>query len=262
MKTRCLKIVGVVVLVVVMVCVVTYADKHNKAEIPAVVKTAIETLYPQAVIGKAKVEEEGLKVYEVELKQDGQEFEVTVAADGTIVDIESELAVEDIPAAVAEALAKVAKGAKITEVDEDVTYAVVTLTKLNEPRVSYEAEVTIDGKKCEVEVAADGTILEKSECKKDDDEDDEDNEDNEDDEDEDEEQVSIDQVPAPVKATILSEAQNGTIKEIEQENENGQIIYDADVIINGQEVEIKVAADGTLLSKKVEDDDENDEEDN
>jgi len=258
MKTRCLKSVGVVVLIVVMVCVVTYADKHKKAVLPAVVKTAIETLYPQAVIGKAKVEEEGLKVYEVELKQDGQEFDVTVAADGTIVGIESELAVEDIPAAVAEALAKVTNGAKITEVDEDVTYAVVTLTKLNEPQVSYEAEVTIDGKKCEVEVAADGTVLEKSKCEKDDDDEDDDEDEN----DEDEEQVSINDVPEAVKATILKEAEGGTIKEIESGTENGKTVYDADVIINGQEVEIKVAADGTLLSKKVEDDDENDEEDN
>ncbi|MHC4500049.1 MAG: PepSY domain-containing protein, partial [Planctomycetota bacterium] len=80
----------------------------------------------------------------------------------------------------------------------------------------------------------------------------------EDDDDEDEEQVSIDQVPAVVKATILKEAQGGTIKEIERETEDGKTLYEAEVIINGQEVEIEVAADGTLLGKEVEDEDDDD----
>jgi uncharacterized membrane protein YkoI len=114
----------------------------------------------------------------------------------------------------------------------------------------YEAEVTIDGQKVEIKVAADGSQISKKL-------DDEDND--EEGDDEDEEQVSIDQVPDPVKATILNEAQGGTIKEIERGNENGQIIYEADVIINGQEVELKIAPDsGNLISKEVDDEDEDD----
>jgi len=69
-----------------------------------------------------------------------------------------------------------------------------------------------------------------------------------------EQEVSIEQVSEAVKATILAEAKGGTIEEIDIETENDQTLYEADVIIDGQEVEIKVAADGTLLSKEVEDD--------
>ena len=248
MKTRGLKIVGVMILIVVMVCVVTYAGKHKKTALPAAVKAAIEALYPQAVIEEAKTEKECLKVYEVELKQDGQEFEVTFAPDGTVIEVEMEVAMEDLPPAVAETVAKAARGANVKEIEQEATYAVVKLVMLETPQITYEAELTRDGMESEIELADDGTILEKTRWQMDDD-------------DEDEEQVSIDQVPVVVKATILDQAQGGTIKEIERENEDGRMIYEAEVVIDGQEVEIKVAADGTLLSKKIEDDDEDDDED-
>ncbi len=83
-------------------------------------------------------------------------------------------------------------------------------------------------------------------------------------EDEDEQEVSIDQVPAAVKATILKEAEGGRIKEVERETKHGRTIYEAEIIIDGKEVEIKVALDGTLLKKEAEDeegDDEDEDED-
>ncbi len=64
-----------------------------------------------------------------------------------------------------------------------------------------------------------------------------------------EEKVSLDQLPPAVKATILKEARGGTIQEIERERENSKIVYEAEVIIDGKEFEIEVAADGTLLTK-------------
>lgn len=253
MKWRHWKSVGLVVLVGVVVCAVTYAGKCEKKKVclPDAVKAAISALYPEAVIEEAKVEKEGLKVYEIELKLNGQEFEVTVAPDGTIIEIESEVTIDGLPDAVKAAIIKAAEGAEIEEVKEEVTYWVVTLRKLEIPETTYEAELIKDGKEIEIELAADGTILE-LEVKDDDDEEDDD---------EDEEQVSIDEVPAAVKATILEEAQGGTIKEIERETEDGKTVYEAEVIINGEEVEIEVAADGTLLSKKVEDADDDDDDD-
>jgi len=77
---------------------------------------------------------------------------------------------------------------------------------------------------------------------------------------ENEEEVSLDQVPAAVKATILKEAGGGTIKEIERETKNGKTVYEAEVIIDGKEIEIKVASDGTLLGKKAENEEDEEEE--
>ena len=74
--------------------------------------------------------------------------------------------------------------------------------------------------------------------------------------------VTIDQVPAAVKATILKEAGDNTITEIEEETKDGVTVYEAEWLnADGKEVEIKVAADGTLLKTEIDDDDEEGDDD-
>jgi uncharacterized membrane protein YkoI len=73
--------------------------------------------------------------------------------------------------------------------------------------------------------------------------------------------VSIDQVPAAVKATILKEG--GRIEDIARKASGTKTIYEADVIKDGKEVELRVAEDGKLISRKIEGDakgEENEEE--
>jgi hypothetical protein len=149
---------GVVVFSVgVIVCVNAYAEKHKckKVVLPDPVKALVESNYPQAKIEKVQLEKEGLTLYEIELKQDGLEYELTVAPDGTIVEEESQIKVEDLPEAVKTALA----GAKVEEAQRETTYWVVTLKKLEKPEVVYEVEIERDGKELEVEIASDGTTL-------------------------------------------------------------------------------------------------------
>jgi uncharacterized membrane protein YkoI len=154
---------------------------------------------------------------------------------------ERSVSIEQVPAAVKAALLAQAQGSAIEEIEME-----------NEnDQATYEADVTIDGKEVEVKVAANGIVLGKEA----DDEDEGDDEDNENG-DEDEEQVSLADVPGEVQATLVKEAAGAEIKEIEKENEDGQVIYSADVIVGGQEVEIKIAPDGTLLGKEVDDEDE------
>jgi uncharacterized membrane protein YkoI len=66
-----------------------------------------------------------------------------------------------------------------------------------------------------------------------------------------EEDVSLDQVPAAVKATILKEAGGATITELERETEDGRVIYEAEFEVDGKEIEINVAEDGKLISREV-----------
>ena len=248
--------VGLVVFVGAMVCAVTYAGRHRKknVQLPEAVREAVDMHYPQAVIEEVKREKEGPKIYEIELEQNGQDFELTVAPDGTVVETESEVAVDSLPDAVKKAILDVASGARIKEVSKEITYLVVKLVALDEPRTTYEAELDKAGKEIEIEVAADGTVLK---VKAEEDEDrDEDGDDGEN-----EQEVSIDQVPAAVKATILEQAQGATIKEIEIETEHGKTVYEAEVVGDAGELEIKVAADGTLISKAAENHDERDDED-
>jgi hypothetical protein len=70
--------------------------------------------------------------------------------------------------------------------------------------------------------------------------------------------VKIEDVPAPVKETLMREAEGHEIKTVDQETvKGGKTIYEADVKLHGHNYEINVAPDGTLISKKL--DEEEDE---
>ena len=75
-----------------------------------------------------------------------------------------------------------------------------------------------------------------------------------------EEKITLDQVPAAVKATILKEAAGAKITEIERETKDGKTIYEAEFLRDGQEIEIQIAPDGTVLGREVENE-EDDEDD-
>jgi len=77
-----------------------------------------------------------------------------------------------------------------------------------------------------------------------------------------EKDVTIDQVPAAVKAAILKEAGSNTIEEIEEVSKDGKVIYyEAEWKSGGKEIEITVDPKGKLLSKEIEDDDDDDDDD-
>lgn len=165
MKRKNSKLVYIAMVICVIASVVTYAGKGEK-NLPLAVRTALEALYPNAEIEETEVEKECLKIYEVELEQNDQEVEVAVAPDGTILEVETEITLQDLPEAVAQAIAEAAEGATIKEVSREVTYAVVKLVSLDQPQTSYEAELSKQGAECEIEVAEDGTILEQPKWKK------------------------------------------------------------------------------------------------
>ena len=65
----------------------------------------------------------------------------------------------------------------------------------------------------------------------------------------DEVKMSIEQVPPAVRATLRDQAPG--ITAVDKETDGGKVIYEADAIIGGQNYEIKVAEDGKLISKTV-----------
>ncbi len=66
--------------------------------------------------------------------------------------------------------------------------------------------------------------------------------------------LTIDQVPAAVKAAILEVSKGAKITEIEQETKDGQVVYEAEwANADGKtETEITIAADGTVLKTETE----------
>ena len=70
--------------------------------------------------------------------------------------------------------------------------------------------------------------------------------------------LTMAQLPPAVEQTVLSESAGGKIGDIALENENGIRDYEVDVTLAGKPYEMKVAPEGTLLKKCLDNDSEQD----
>ena len=90
---------------------------------------------------------------------------VEVTEDGTILQTEAVVDIDDAPASVLRTILKAAKGSVIGDIEISVRKARIKkekkVVKLEIPEVTYEAGLTMGSKKVEVIVGADGTLLEK-----------------------------------------------------------------------------------------------------
>ena len=68
--------------------------------------------------------------------------------------------------------------------------------------------------------------------------------------------MSLAEVPPAVRATLTQEAGGAKIETVDREEKDGKVIYETDVMSGGKNWEIKVDADGKLLSKKVDNESE------
>ena len=73
--------------------------------------------------------------------------------------------------------------------------------------------------------------------------------------------LRLDDVPPAVRATILREAGGAPVTEVEREEENGRVVYEAEITTNGRQRDIEVDAQGNLLPPEAGDYDQDDEED-
>ena len=73
-----------------------------------------------------------------------------------------------------------------------------------------------------------------------------------------EQNVSLDQVPPPVKATIERESAGGQVTGISQTTERGEAAYAVKIAKSGQKMTMYVKPDGTVLKRGGADDDDDD----
>jgi hypothetical protein len=117
---------------------------------PAVEKTVAAQSAGATIKGFSTEKENGQTLFEVELTVNGHSKDISMATDGSIVEIEEQVALDSLSPEVQAGLqAKVGKG-KILKVE--------SLTK-KDKIVAYEAQVETNGKKSEVQVGPDGKPL-------------------------------------------------------------------------------------------------------
>jgi uncharacterized membrane protein YkoI len=74
-----------------------------------------------------------------------------------------------------------------------------------------------------------------------------------------EEAVKLKDCPKAVQRTLKRESNGGKIVEIEKEQEDGETIYEAEVMIDGKEYDVEITDSGTLLSKVLENEQEDED---
>jgi hypothetical protein len=139
-------------------------EKVPPDKLPKAVMDAVKGRFPDAEITSAEKEkEDGKIVYDIELKSKGKKYEMDIKEDGTIVEIEKEVALKDLPEAVKKALEAKYPKATIKEIME-----VNKVMGKTETPDHYEVVlVTAEKKELEVEVSLDGKTIKGGDADKD-----------------------------------------------------------------------------------------------
>jgi hypothetical protein len=154
MNIRSISIVGMVG-ALMATSAIAQEKKIRRSDLPpAVEKTVATQSSGAAVKGFSKEMEKGQTYYEAEMIVNGHTKDILINATGTIVEVEEQVAMDALPAAVKAGLqAKAGKG-KLVKVE--------SITK-KDNLVAYEAQVRNGSKKSEVQVGPDGKPLDHEE---------------------------------------------------------------------------------------------------
>jgi hypothetical protein len=129
--------------------------KLQRSDLPPAVEKAVAAQSQGATIrGFSQEKEKGETFYEAELTVDGHSKDILMDGNGNVVEVEEQVALDSLPAAVKEGLQARAGKGEIAKVE--------SLTK-HDKLVAYEAVVKTAGKKKEVQVGPDGKALDHEE---------------------------------------------------------------------------------------------------
>jgi hypothetical protein len=139
------------------------AEKIPADKIPKAVMDTIKARLPGAeIISAEKETEDGKVVYDIELKHKGRKYEMDIHEDGTLIEIEKEVAAKDVPEAVTKALKAKYPDATVKEVME-----VNKVKGKTETPDHYEVTLKVGDKEREVLVSLDGkSVKTEAEAKK------------------------------------------------------------------------------------------------
>jgi uncharacterized membrane protein YkoI len=121
---------------------------------------------------------------------------------------------DDMPAVVQQAVKEQSRGAVVRGYSKE----------LENGKLSYEAELTINGHSKDISFDEAGKVVTV------------------------EEEVALETIPAAARESILKAAGTGKIKKVERVQENDATSYEAVIVRNGKKRELKVDANGTSVN--------------
>lgn len=132
------------------------AKEISADQLPAVVKQALRKLHPSAQIKEVEsTHEYGEPLFEIELKEDNQEYEIYYHTDGSLFGYEYDIPLGLVPKSIRQDALRRLSGSRIVEAE-------VVANPEGEP-LAYELEIkTQDGNHWDLYYNADGSFIEKT----------------------------------------------------------------------------------------------------
>jgi preprotein translocase subunit YajC len=128
-----------------------HEKRIDRSALPSAVENTVAANTQGATIrGFNEEKENGKTYYEAELTVNGHSKDILMDSDGAIVEVEEQVDLASLPAAVQRGLQAKAGGGKLGKVE--------SITKHSQ-LVAYEAKVTSHGKRSEIQVGPDGKSL-------------------------------------------------------------------------------------------------------
>jgi hypothetical protein len=152
MNTQRFSMISLLVIGLATVSIAAAQEKKiQRTELPpAVEKTVAEQSKAGRIRGFSTEMEDGKRLYEVELTVKGHGKDISMDAQGNVVEVEEEIFMNSLPPAVRKGLTEAAKGGTILKIE--------SITK-NDKLVAYEADVRSAAKRSEIQVGPDGKAL-------------------------------------------------------------------------------------------------------
>jgi len=141
-------------------CAASFAAEEHEKKIPrsdlppAVERTVASQSQGATIHGFNEEQENGKTYYEAEMTVNGHSKDVLIEPGGAIAEVEEQVEFASLPAAVQSGLQEKAGKGKLGKVE--------SITK-HDKLVAYEAKVTTNGKKSEIQVGPDGKPLDHEE---------------------------------------------------------------------------------------------------
>jgi uncharacterized membrane protein YkoI len=155
-------------------------------------------------------ENDGDTIYDVEMVRDGKTRSFSVGAEGEL--LEAEVFMEELPAAVQQAIRTKVGSATLGEIDKSI----------DDGQASYEVEMISAGKTRTFTLDANGKLTD--------------------------EEVGLAELPDSLQKTIQKETAGGRIDLVTRTFDTGDTLYDVDVSKSGKTRTLTFDAEGTLLS--------------
>ena len=153
-------VIAVSFLVAILLVSATVGARSQRARLlREAVDKSVQKAYPGGRIREIAVERRIVRLLEVTVYHDGQERDLLMSQDGTILAIKQVIDPDDLPAAARQAVKKIAGAAKINEAERVKILAELRAVPIEQPRYEYEADFRRSGRDQEVIVSADGATI-------------------------------------------------------------------------------------------------------